>query len=153
MRAAIYLRVSTTSKSRYGETLTFDQRPELQEEPLRRLAEQRGWSIAGVYCDRASGAKETRPELDRLLADARRRKFDVLLVWRFDRLSRSALHFLQIVEELRHLGIDFVSHEQSLDTTTAIGKFTLTIFAALAELERQVNRERRAGSPGFRGAG
>ena len=118
MRAAIYLRVSTTSKSRYGETLAFDQRPELQEEPLRRTAEHRGWSIAEVYCDRASGPKELRPELDRLLADARRGKFDVLLVWRFDRLSRSALHFLQIVEELRRLGIDFASHEQSLDTTS-----------------------------------
>lgn len=84
--------------------------------------------------------------LDRLLADARRGKFDVVMVWRFDRLSRSALHFLEIIEELRSLGVDFVSHEQALDTTSSMGKFVLTMFAGLAELERQVIRERvRAG--------
>ncbi len=141
-RAVIYTRVSTDSRSLYGERLAYDQRPELQEEPLRRLAEQRGWQVVGIYADRASGAKQSRPALDRVLADARRGKFDLLMVWRFDRLSRSALHFLQIVEELRTMGVDFVSHEQALDTTTAMGKFVLTMFAAIAELERQVIRER-----------
>lgn len=138
----LYLRVSTATKSRYGEVQAFDQRPELQEAPLKELASRRGWQITQVYVDRASGAKENRPALERLLADARSRRFDLLLVWRFDRVSRSALHFLSLVEDFRGLGIDFVSHEQSLDTTTAMGKFTLTMFAALAELERQVIRER-----------
>jgi DNA invertase Pin-like site-specific DNA recombinase len=76
------------------------------------------------------------------MADARRGSFDVLLIWRFDRLSRSVTHFVQVVEELRRLGIELVSHEQSFDTTTPMGKFTLTMFAALAELEREVIRER-----------
>jgi DNA invertase Pin-like site-specific DNA recombinase len=79
--------------------------------------------------------------LTELLADARRDFFDVVMVWRFDRLSRSVPHFLNTVDQLRRSGIDFVSHEQSFDTTTAMGKFTLTMFAALAELEREVIRE------------
>jgi DNA invertase Pin-like site-specific DNA recombinase len=142
MKAVLYLRVSSASKSKYGDAFAFDQRPELQEAPLRHLAEKRGWTVTRVYVDRASGGKESRPGLDQMLTDARRRRFDVLLLWRFDRLSRSAIHFLQIAEELRVLGVDFVSHEQALDTTTAMGRFTLTMFAALAELERQVIRER-----------
>jgi DNA invertase Pin-like site-specific DNA recombinase len=103
-RAAIYTRTSTDSKSLYGEKLAYDQRPELQEEPLRRLADQRGWRVVETYTDSVSGAKQSRPALDRLWADAGRGKFDVVMVWRFDRLSRSALHFLQVVEELRSLG-------------------------------------------------
>ncbi len=142
MRAAIYTRVSKPTKSWHGDVHSFDQRPEVQEQPLRRLAEYRGWTITRVYTDRVSGSKESRPGLDELLADASRSRFDVLMVWRFDRLSRSAVHFLQTVERLRSLGVDFVSHEQALDTTTAMGKFTLTMFAALAELERSVIRER-----------
>jgi DNA invertase Pin-like site-specific DNA recombinase len=143
-RAALYLRVSTASQSRYGDRLAYDQRPELQEGPLRFLADQRGWKITEVYLDRVSGAKAQRPGLDRLMQDARQRRFDVLMVWRFDRLSRSALHFLTVAEELRALGIDFVSYEQALDTTTPMGQFALTMFAALAELERQVIRDRVA---------
>ncbi len=77
-----------------------------------------------------------------MLADARRGKFDLLMVRRFDRLSRSALHFLQVVEELRSLGVDFISSEEALDTRTSMGRFTLTMFAALAELERQTIKER-----------
>lgn len=141
-RAAIYSRVSTNSRVRHGDAIAYDQRPEVQEEPLRRLAAQRGWTITRVYTDRGSGAKETLPALAELMRDARQRRFDVLLVWRFDRLSRSVLHFLQTVEELRNLGVEFVSLEQSFDTTTAAGKFTLTMFAALAELEREVIRDR-----------
>jgi len=145
-RAVAYLRVSSAGKSLYGDTLAYDQNPAVQESPLRRLAEQRGWSIVQVYCDRVSGAKETRPELERMLAAARRGEFEILMLWRFDRLSRSVQHFLRMVEELRVLGVDLVSHEQSFDTTTAMGKFCLTMFAALAELEREVIRERvRAG--------
>ncbi len=144
VRAALYLRVSTASQSRYGDRLAYDQRPELQEGPLRFLADQRGWQITEVYLDRVSGAKSQRLGLDRLMRDARQRRFDVLMVWRFDRLSRSALHFLTVAEELRALGIDLVSYEQALDTTTPMGQFALTMFAALAELERQVIRDRVA---------
>jgi DNA invertase Pin-like site-specific DNA recombinase len=142
MKAAVYTRVSTVSRRRLGDEQVFDQRPEVQSEPLGKLAERRGWSVTRVYTDRISGTAAARPALTELMADARRGRFDVLLIWRFDRLSRSVPHFLQIVNELRQLGIELVSHEQSLDTTTAMGEFTLTMFAALAELEREVIRER-----------
>src|SRR5436190_4915815 len=142
MRAALYTRVSTVARSRRGNELTFDQRPEVQEEPLRKLAERRGWIITRVYTDRISGSADVRPGLTELLADARRGFFDVVIVCRFDRLSRSVPHFLNTVDQLRQSGIEFVSHEQNFDTTTAMGKFTLTMFAALAELEREVIRER-----------
>jgi DNA invertase Pin-like site-specific DNA recombinase len=130
------------SKSRYGELLAYDQRPELQEEPLRQLAGQRGWTVTRVYTDRMSGARDNRPALAELLADARAAKFEVVLLFRFDRLGRSALHFLKVVEELRSLRVDLVSFEQSFDTTTAMGRFTLTMFAALAELERSIIKQR-----------
>jgi DNA invertase Pin-like site-specific DNA recombinase len=142
MKAAVYTRVSTLSRRRFGEELVFDQRPEVQAEPLCKLAERRGWNVTRVYTDRTSGTAAARPAFSELMADARRGHFDVLLIWRFDRLSRSVPHLLQVVNELRQLGIELVSHEQSLDTTTAMGKFTLTMFAALAELEREVIRER-----------
>ena len=142
MKAAVYTRVSTASRRRRGDELAFIQQPEVQAEPLCRLAERRGWNVTRVYSDRISGTAESRPALTELIADARRGCFDVLLIWRFDRLSRSVPHFLQIVDELRRLGIELISHEQSLDTTTPMGKFTLTMFAALAELEREVIRER-----------
>src|SRR5215813_11818115 len=138
-KVALYLRVSTASKSRYGDVLTFDQR---QEDPLRRLAEQRGWQVVNVYTDRISGAKERRPALEQLINDATRGKFDIVMVWRFDRLSRSLIHFLQTVEELQKVNVDFVSHEQSFDTTTPMGRFCLTMFGGLAELERAVIRDR-----------
>ena len=146
MRAAIYACVSTTSTSYYGDALAFVQRLEVQVEPLRRLADQHGWIVTEIYSDRESGAKEARPGLALLMRDARRRRFDVVIVWRFDRLSRGVTHFLQLVEELRQLGIDFVSLEQSFDTTTPIGKFASTMFSVLAELEGEVIRDRvRAG--------
>ena len=146
MRAGIYTRVSTASRSRYGAALAYDQNPEVQEAPLRRLIAARGWTLTRVYSDRITGAEERRPALVELMADARRGTFEVVLVWRFDRLSRSVQHFLSVVAELRSLGVDLISHEQAFDTTTPMGKFTLTMFAALAELEREVIRERvRAG--------
>jgi len=114
-RAAVYTRVSTAGKTGYGALPIYDQNPAVQEEPLRRLAAQRDWTITRVYSDRMSGAKESWPALAELLSDARKGKFDVVLVWRFDRLSRSVLHFLQTVEELRRLNVDLVSHEQGFD--------------------------------------
>jgi DNA invertase Pin-like site-specific DNA recombinase len=141
-RAALYVRVSTTTRSRHGDALAFDQDPSVQEQPLRQLAAQRGWSVTQVYSDRASGAKERRPGLDALLADARRGLFDVALVFRFDRFARSTKQLVLALEEFRALGIDFVSHQEALDTSTPMGKAMFTIIAAMAELERSIIRER-----------
>ena len=141
-RAALYVRVSTASKTKHGNALAFDQDPGVQEKPLLGLVAQRGWKLHQVYTDRASGAKERRPGLDALLADARRGVFDLVLVWRFDRFARSVKQLVLALEEFRSLGIDFVSHQEALDTSTPMGKATFTIIAAMAELERAVIRER-----------
>jgi len=95
-----------------------------------------------VYGDRASGATDKRPALSELMTDARRGLFDVVVVFRFDRLARSVKQLVLALEEFRSLGIDFVSHQEALDTSTAIGKATFTIIAAMAELERSVIRDR-----------
>jgi len=139
-----YLRVSTASKSRRGDSTAFDQDPAVQEQPLRDLTAQRGWTVTKVYSDRASGAKERRPGLDALMADARRGAFDVVVVWRFDRFARSVKQLVLALEEFHGLGIDFVSHQEALDTSTPMGRAMFTIIAAMAELERSVIRERVA---------
>ena len=141
-RVAVYVRVSTATKSLRGDDVGFDQNPEAQEQPLRDLIAQRGWVLCRVYSDRASRASERRPGLDLLMKDVRRGKFDVLVVWRFDRFASSVKQLVLALEELRDLGIDFVSHQESLDTSTPTGKVTFTIIAAMAELERSVSRER-----------
>jgi DNA invertase Pin-like site-specific DNA recombinase len=140
-RAALYLRVSTTNRSSRNQAV-YEQNPEVQEVPLRQLAEQRGWSVVRVYSDRMSGAKEDRPGLKSLMADARRGAFDAVLVWRFDRFARSIEQLVTGLAEFRHLGIDFVSCQESLDTSTPMGKAMFTIVGAMAELERNVIRER-----------
>src|SRR5262249_6787284 len=142
MRAALYVRVSTASKSKQGDALAFDQNPEVQDQPLRELVAQRGWQLHHVYSDRMSGAKERRPGLDALIADARRGQFNVVVVWRFDRFARSVKQLVLALEEFRTLGIDFISHQEALDTSTPMGKAMFTIIAAMAELERSVIRER-----------
>lgn len=141
-RAAAYVRVSTSSRSRRGDEVSFDQNPEVLEEPILALITQRGWTTHRVYSDRASGAKERRPGLDALMADARRGLFDVVIVWRFDRFARSVKQLVQALEEFHSLGIDFVSHQEALDTSTPMGKAMFTIIAAMAELERSIIRER-----------
>ncbi len=141
-RAAAYIRVSTSNRSRHGNEVSFDQNPEVQEEPIRALITQRGWSTHHVYSDRASGAKEGRPGLNALMDDARRGLFDVVIVWRFDRFARSTKQLVLALEEFRSLGIDFVSHQEALDTSTPMGKAMFTIIAAMAELERGIIRER-----------
>ena len=134
-RAALYLRVSTV-----------DQHPESQLHDLRGLAAQRGLEIVQEYTDRISGVKAKRPGLDQLMADARRGKFDVLLVWAFDRLARSVRHFLEVLDELNHLGIEFVSFRENVDTGGPLGRAMITIIGAIAELERNLIIERvRAG--------
>jgi DNA invertase Pin-like site-specific DNA recombinase len=130
-RAAIYCRVSTS-----------DQNPDLQQTELREYCAFRKWEIVEPFTDTISGAKDRRPALDRMLADARRGKFEVIVVWRFDRFARSTSHLLRSLEEFQSLGIDFVSLRESVDTSTPTGKAVFTIIAAIGELERSTIRER-----------
>src|SRR5215469_16179345 len=139
-RDCFYLRVSTATKSRRGDVTAFEQDPAVQERPLRDLIEQRGWTLCRVYSDRLSGANEARPGLNALMSDARRGVFDVVVVWRFDRFARSVKQLVLALEEFRSLGIDFISHQEALDTSTPIGRAMFTIIAAMAELERDVIR-------------
>ena len=131
-RAAFYVRVSTV-----------DQHPETQLRELREYAERRGLSIAGEYVDHGfGGTKARRPALDRMLADARRRRFDVLLVWSCDRLARSTKHFLQVLDELDSSGVQFTSLREAFDTSGALGRAFLGIVAVLGEMERALLIER-----------
>jgi DNA invertase Pin-like site-specific DNA recombinase len=144
-RAAIYLRVSTFNRihsTHAKQVPAFEQNPDVQAVPLRQLCEQRGWEVRRVYSDRASGAKDDRPGLTELMQDARRGEFDIVLVWRFDRFARSVERLVLGLAEFHSLGIDFVSHQEALDTSTPMGKAMFTIIAAMAELERNVIRER-----------
>ena len=141
-RAAVYVRVSTTNKSRQGDAVVFDQNPEVQEQPLRDLVAQRGWAVHHVYSDRASGAADSRPGLDALMGDARRGVFDVVIVWRFDRFARSVRQLILALEEFRSLRIGFISHQGTLDSSTPMGKAMFTFIAALAELERSLIKDR-----------
>src|SRR5262249_13032570 len=105
-------------------------------------AAQRGWAVVQVYSDRASGAKERRSGLDALMADAKRGLFDVVVVFRFDRFARSVKQLVLALEEFRALGIDFVSYQEALDSSSPMGKAMFTIIAAMAELERSIIPER-----------
>jgi len=140
-RAALYVRVSTTNRAARNQAV-FEQNPEVQELPLRQMAAQRGWSMVRVYSDRMSGSKSDRPGLNALMRDARRGAFDVAVVWRFDRFARSIEQLVLALAEFRTLGIDFVSSQEALDTSTPMGKAMFTIIGAMAELERNVIRER-----------
>ena len=127
----------------YGRVSTKDQDPESQLLDLRKYVKLRNWTIYQEYVDRGvSGAKESRPALDKLMKDARKRKFDILLVWKFDRFARSTKHLVTALEELEGLGIDFCSYEDSIDTSTNHGKLVFTIMGAIAEFERSLIRER-----------
>jgi len=109
---------------------------------LREYAERRGFEIVEYRDEGISGSKDSRPALDRLMRDARARKFDVVIVARFDRFARSVSHLLRALEELGHLGIDFVSLSESIDTSTPMGKMIFTVLGAVAELERNLIKER-----------
>src|ERR1700745_187879 len=125
---------------------SLDQHPETQLLDLHQMAAQRGYEIAHEYTDRISGAKARRPGLDELLRDARRGQFDVVLVWACDRIARSVKHFLDVLDELNHLQIEFVSFRESLDTGGPLGRAVVVIIGAIAELERNLIVERvRAG--------
>jgi DNA invertase Pin-like site-specific DNA recombinase len=118
------------------------QNPEVQEQPQRELITQRGWDLFRVYSDRASGATERRPGLDLPMPDVRRGSFEILVVWRFDRFARSVKQLALNLEEFRTLGIDFVSYQKALDSSTPLGNAMSTIIGAMAELERNIIRER-----------
>src|SRR5271163_4999284 len=146
MRAAIYARVSTTN---HGQDVT------LQTRELHQFAQARGWQVAGEYVDAGvSGTKDSRPQLDRLIADAHKRRFDSVVVWRFDRFARSVSHLLRALETFRSLGIEFVSLSEQVDTSTPAGKLVFTVLGAVAELERSLIAERvRAGLRNARAKG
>ena len=131
LRAAIYARVST-----------LDQEPENQLQELRGYIAARGWSAAEYVDHGVSGAKDRRPALDQLLVDAKKRKFDVVLCWRLDRLGRNLRHLVLTLEEFQVLGIAFVSLAEGIDATTPAGKLQMHILAAIAEFERGRIQER-----------
>jgi DNA invertase Pin-like site-specific DNA recombinase len=134
-KAALYVRVSTP-----------DQRVESQLYDLRELASQRGIEIVREYQDCGSGTKARRPGLDALMADARQRKFAVVLVSAFDRVARSTKHFLTLIDELDSLGVVFLSRRENIDTSGPMGRLFLTLISSIAELESDLIRERvRAG--------
>lgn len=145
-RVAIYARISTNGNG---------QSPEMQLRELREYCERRGWQIKDEYVDSGiSGAKDRRAELDKLMADAHRRKFDVVAVWKFDRFARSVSHLLRALDTFRILGIEFVSLSESLDTATPAGRMVFTVLGAVAELERSLIAERvRAGLRNARAKG
>src|SRR5215472_346255 len=145
-RVAIYARVSTAHNG---------QDPAMQTRELEEYCQRRGWEVAGCYVDTGvSGSKASRPELDRLMADAHRRRFDAVAVWKFDRFARSVSHLLHALETYNALGINFVSLSEQIDTSTPTGKMVFTILGAVAELEGTLIVERvRAGIRNARAKG
>ena len=142
MKAALYVRVSGS-----------EQNPDLQDQEVRAYAKRHGFDVVGTYQDVASGAKTRRKGLDRLLTDARKRKFDCVLVWKLDRFGRSFVHCVNCIEELDRYGVRFIAVTQGLDTDQAnpAARFLLQVLAAAAEFERSIILERsKAGQARYR---
>jgi DNA invertase Pin-like site-specific DNA recombinase len=139
----------------YARVSTLNQDTDMQTRELREYCARRGWDLVHEYVDHGvSGAKESRPALNALMLDARRRKFDAVAVWKFDRMARSVTHLLRVLEEFRSLGVDFVSLSESVDTSTPTGRMCFTVLASVAELERSLISERvRAGLRSARAKG
>jgi DNA invertase Pin-like site-specific DNA recombinase len=134
LRVALYGRVSTLDKG---------QDVNLQLNELREYGERRGWTIMGEYVDNGvSGAKESRPELNRLMADAKKRRFDVVAVWKLDRFGRSLKHLIMTLADLESLGIAFVSLRDGFDLSTPSGRLMFQVIGAMGEFERNLIRER-----------
>jgi DNA invertase Pin-like site-specific DNA recombinase len=134
MRVAIYARVST---SNHGQDV------EMQLRELREFAGHRGFTVTGEYVDSGvSGAKDNRPALDRLMKDARARKFDAIVSWKLDRFGRSLRHIVNALAELESVGVAFISLKDNLDLTTPAGRLMFQIVAAFAEFERETIRQR-----------
>ncbi|MFZ0738417.1 MAG: recombinase family protein [Candidatus Acidiferrales bacterium] len=138
VRAAIYARVSTLNGS---------QDPSMQTRELEEYCQRRGWQIHDLYVDNGvSGKKDSRPQLNRMMQDAHERRFDVVVVWRFDRFARSVSHLLRALETFNALDVQFVSLSEQVDTSTPMGKMIFTVLGAVAELERNLIVEKvRAG--------
>lgn len=132
MKAAIYVRVSTIDK---GQTV------EQQEQDLINFCKKEGWEYE-LFQEFASGAKESRPELDKMMQRIRKHEFDVIMIYRLDRLGRSLKHLLQLVEEFKNLKVRFICYSQNMDTSTAQGMLLLGILGTIAEFERTLIRER-----------
>ncbi len=134
-RVAVYVRVSTK-----------DQSVDMQLNDLERYSRERGLNVFKVYKDNGvSGTKETRPALSELMNDAKKRKFDTVLVWRFDRFARSTKHLVTALYEFRNLGIDFISYQENIDTSSPLGEAIFTIISAMSKLERDIIAERVKG--------
>ncbi len=125
-RVALYARVSTLDKG---------QDPETHSLALREYAEQRGFRLVGEYVDHASGGRDDRPQYRALLEAARKRQLDVVLVWRYDRFARSTQALVNALKEFPHLGVDFISYQESIDTTTRQGEMIFTVMASVAQFE------------------
>jgi len=131
-RVALYARVSTADQSTDSQLLD-----------LRRYVSERSWDIFNEFVDEGiSGTKDSRPALNELMNDAKKRRFDVVLVWRFDRFARSTKHLILALEEFKNLGIDFVSYQENIDTSSPLGSAIFTIISAVAQLERDIIAER-----------
>ncbi len=145
-RVAIYARVSTADKG---------QNPEVQLMPLREYCSARQWTITKEYIDKGqSGAKDRRPELDKLIDDAKKRKIDCIMVWKLDRWGRSLKHLINSLSELENLGVAFISYSENIDLSTPAGKMMFHVIGAMAEFERSLIRERvRAGISNARAKG
>ena len=132
MKVAIYARVSTV-----------DQDVSMQLRDLREYANSRKFTVFREYVDKGvSGSKVSRPELDALMDGARKRRFDAVLVWRFDRFARSTKHLALALDEFKSLGVQFISFNENIDTSTPMGAAMFTIIGAMAQLERDIIRER-----------
>jgi DNA invertase Pin-like site-specific DNA recombinase len=132
VRAAIYARVSTSDQTAQNQLLD-----------LQQLAQQRGMEIVETYTDSGvSGARARRPALDRLMRDAARHRFEVVMVWAFDRMARSVRHLLEVLDEMNRLNIQFVSLRENIDTGGPLGRALIVIIGAIGELERSLIRER-----------
>ena len=126
MKAALYARAAV-----YARVSTLDQEPENQLQELRRYVEARGWTAQEFTDHGVSGAKDRRPALDRLVKDAKRRRFDVLVCWRLDRLGRNLRHLILLLDDLQAIGVDFVSLAEGIDATTPAGKLQMHILGAI----------------------
>ena len=132
-RVALYARVSTLN----------GQNPEMQLAELREYAQRRGWEVYSEYCDLGiSGAKDSRPQLNRMIADAHARKFDAVVVWKLDRLGRSLKHLVTVIDDLEHYAVAFVSLRDNIDMSTPSGRLMLHLLAAMAQFERSLIQER-----------
>jgi DNA invertase Pin-like site-specific DNA recombinase len=126
----------------YSRVSTKEQNPQMQLDDLRNYVKARGLELVSEYVDIASGAKNDRINYQKMLNDIRKRKADTVLVWRFDRISRSVKELVNLLEEFKLLGVDFISYNENIDTSTPTGKVIFTIISAFAEFEREIIKER-----------